>query len=295
MSALGTTLALDIGGTKMLAALVEASAVVDSFEMATPREGNPRDWLETLSEHTAHWSGRYSRAGVAVTGIVDDGCWSALNKKTLNLPDRFPLVDCVSALFACPAFAANDAQAAAWGEYRFGAGAGEDMVFLTISTGIGGGIITGGRLLTGIAGHFGLFRLQDLEGSSAVDSALEDQISGHWMAGMAAAHEKAATARDVFEAARGGARWAEEIIATSARRTAILCRNVQLALDPSRIVIGGGIGLAPGFLKRIQACLEDVPPRLRPRLVAARLGDKAGAVGIADLANNHPEQRGNAT
>ncbi|MDW6020409.1 ROK family protein [Mesorhizobium sp. BAC0120] len=292
MSAPGTTLALDIGGTKILAALVEASAVVDSFEMATPRDGNPSGWLDTLSGHTAHWNGRYSRAGVAVTGIIDDGCWSALNKKTLDLPDRFPLTATVSALFACPAFAANDAQAAAWGEYRFGAGAGEDMVFLTISTGIGGGIIAGGRLLTGIAGHFGLFRLQDFEGSGAVDSALEDHISGHWMAGMAAAHEKAVTARYIFETARGGASWAEEIIATSARRTAILCRNVQLALDPSRIVIGGGIGLAPGFLERIEACLEDMPARLRPRLVAARLGDKAGVVGIADLANNQPENKG---
>jgi N-acylmannosamine kinase/N-acetylmannosamine-6-phosphate 2-epimerase/N-acetylmannosamine kinase len=109
------------------------------------------------------------------------------------------------------------------------------------------------------------------------------------MAGIAAAQEKRATARDIFEAADGGARWAQEIIATSARRTAILCRNVQLALDPPRIVIGGGIGLAPGFLERVEACLEDVPRRLRPRLVAARLGDKAGVVGIADLANNQPE------
>jgi N-acylmannosamine kinase/N-acetylmannosamine-6-phosphate 2-epimerase/N-acetylmannosamine kinase len=292
MNTPGMTLALDIGGTKMLAALVEASEVLDSFEMATPREGSPRDWLETLSGRTAHWNGRYSRVGVAVSGIVDDGCWSALNKKTLNLPDGFPLVDTVCALFSCPAFAANDAQAAAWGEYRFGAGAGQDMVFLTISTGIGGGIISSGRLLTGIAGHFGLFRVQDFEGSGAVDSALEDHISGHWMASMAAANEKSATARDIFEAAGGGARWAEEIIALSARRTAILCRNVHLALDPPRIVIGGGIGLAPGFRERTEACLEDVPRRLRPSLVAARLGDKAGVVGIADLANNQPEQRG---
>lgn len=282
----GTTLALDIGGTKMLAALVEGSAVVDRFGMATPRGGDPTEWLEVLFGQIGQWRGRYGRVGVAVTGIVDDGHWSALNKRTLDIPDRFPLTATVSALAVLPAFAANDAQAAAWGEYRFGAGAGEDMVFLTISTGIGGGIILDGRLLTRTAGHFGLLRVQDFEHSHAADSAMEDHISGNWIARMAAGHRAGATARDVFDAARGGAPWAEEIIDLSARRAALLCRNAQLVLNPPRIVIGGGIGLAPGYLERIEACLADVPPKLRPQFVSARLGDRAGVVGIADLTNN---------
>ncbi|MCR4267664.1 ROK family protein, partial [Nitratireductor sp. ZSWI3] len=81
-----------------------------------------------------------------------------------------------------------------------------------------------------------------------------------------------------------GAGWAEAIVALSARRAAVLCRNVKLALDPALIVIGGGIGLAPGYRKRIETHFADVPERLVPRLAAARLGDKAGAVGVADLA-----------
>jgi len=280
------TLALDIGGTKMLAALVEGAAVADTFSMPTPREGNPKEWLKALFRQIAPWQGRYGRIGIAVTGIVDDGRWSALNRKTLDIPDRFPLTETVSSITACPAFAANDAQAAAWGEHRFGAGASEDMIFLTISTGIGGGIVAGGRLLQGIAGHFGLFRVQDFENAGAFDSAVEDHISGNWIAQAASRHRPDATARDVFEAAREGAQWAEEIIDLSARRAALLCRNVQLAIDPPRIVIGGGIGLAPGYLERIEARLAGVPERLRPKLVAARLGDKAGVVGIADLADN---------
>ncbi|WEX07279.1 ROK family protein [Chelativorans sp. AA-79] len=292
----GTTLALDIGGTKMLAALVEGSAVVETFGMPTPSSGGPKDWLEALFAQVAPWHGRYDRVGVAVTGIVDDGHWSALNKKTLDIPDRFPLTETISALTALPAFAANDAQAAAWGEHRFGAGAGGDMIFLTISTGIGGGVILDGRLLQGIAGHFGLLRVQDFEHAAASDSATEDHISGNWIAGMAAGRRPGATARDVFEAMDGGERWAEEIVALSARRAALLCRNVQLAFDPPRIVIGGGIGLAPGYLERVEACLADVPQRLRPKPFPARLGDKAGVVGIADLAKNQRDnERGSAT
>jgi N-acetylmannosamine-6-phosphate 2-epimerase / N-acetylmannosamine kinase len=290
MSERGATLAMDIGGTKMLAALVAGDQVLDRVEIPTPREGSPRAWLKALAGRIAHWRGRYARAGIAVTGIVDDGRWSALNRKTLDIPDEFPLADTVSELVSCPVFAANDAQAAAWGEHRFGAGAGEDMVFLTISTGIGGGAVLGGRLLAGLAGHFGLFRVQDFEDASTPDSAVEDHISGNWIAGKAAAHQQGATAREVFAAAEAGVAWAEEIVALSARRAALLCRNVQFALDPPRIVIGGGIGLAPGYLARIEDCLREVPPRLRPRLVSARLGASAGVVGIADLANNQATQ-----
>ena len=140
-------LALDIGGTKMLAALVSGSSVIETHKMPTPRGGDPEQWLIALFDAIAGWKGRYDTVGVAVTGIIDDGCWSALNRKTLDIPDRFPLTATIARLSGCDAvLAANDAQAAAWGEYRFGAGAQQDMVFLTVSTGIGGGIVVNGQL-----------------------------------------------------------------------------------------------------------------------------------------------------
>ena len=57
-------------------------------------------------------------------------------------------------------------------------------------------------------------------------------------------------------------------------------------IDPKRIVIGGGIGLAPGYLDRIAANLKQIRPRLRPLLAPAQLGPRAGIVGIADLASS---------
>ncbi len=275
-----TVLALDIGGTKMLAALVRADAVVETHTMATPRSGDPETWLTALFTAIAGWKGNYDTAGVAVSGIIDDGCWSPLNRRTLDIPDRFPLVATVARLSGVDrVLAANDAQAAAWGEYAFGAGQGHDLVFLTVSTGIGGGIVVGGHLLGGLAGHFGQFRSLGEEGR-----ALEDKVSGNWIAGQAAPYLPGATARDVFEAAAAGHGWAEAIVRASARETALLCGNIQLALDPARIVIGGGIGLAPGYLESVRQALESLPPRLTPQLHPAALAEKAGVVGIADLA-----------
>lgn len=274
-----SVLALDIGGTKMLAALVRGKDVVDTYKMPTPRGGNPEQWLTALFDAIAHWKGRYDTTGIAVSGIVDDGCWSPLNRKTLDIPERFPLVATVGQLSGSKSvFAANDAQAAAWGEYCFGAGAQQDMVFLTISTGIGGGIVVNGRLLGGLAGHFGLLRSLDEDAG-----VLEDHVSGNWMARQAAPHQAGATAREVFAAA-GNHGWAKEIVQASARQTALLCRNIQLMLDPSRIVVGGGIGLAPGYLESVRQALGSLPPRLTPQLHAAALTESAGVVGIADLA-----------
>ncbi|MGF7005922.1 N-acylmannosamine kinase/N-acetylmannosamine-6-phosphate 2-epimerase/N-acetylmannosamine kinase [Aminobacter sp. BE322] len=275
-----TVLALDIGGTKMLAALVRGNEVLETYRMPTPRSGDPELWLTALFDAISGWKGRYDTVGIAVTGIIDDGCWSPLNRKTLDIPDRFPLVETVRRLAGTDAvLAANDAQAAAWGEYSFGAGQGRDLVFLTISTGIGGGIVVNGRLLGGLAGHFGL--LHSLDEDAGV---LEDHVSGNWIAAQAAPYQAGATAREVFEAAAAGQTWAKDIIQASMRQTALLCRNIQLVLDPARIVIGGGIGLAPGYLESVRQALGSLPPRLTPQLHAAALAESAGVVGIADLA-----------
>ena len=275
-----TVLALDIGGTKMLAALVRGQTVIETHTMATPRGGDPEAWLAALFSAIAGWKGRYDTVGVAVSGIIDEGCWSPLNRRTLDIPDRFPLVATLARLSGTGrVLAANDAQAAAWGEHVFGAGKGKDLVFLTVSTGIGGGIVVGGRLLGGLAGHFGQFRSRGEEGRT-----LEDKVSGNWIAAEAAPYRPGATARDVFTAAAAGEDWAETIVRASAHETALLCGNIQLALDPARIVVGGGIGLAPGYLESVRQALAGLPPRLTPQLHPAALAEKAGVVGIADLA-----------
>lgn len=281
----GPCLVLDIGGTKTLVALVEDAEVLAEARVPTVASAGPEAWIEAAAEAARPWAGRYARVAGAVTGLVADGRWSALNPAILPIPEGFPLEARLERRFGCPALAVNDAQAAAWGEHRWGAGQGEDMVFLTLSTGIGGGVILGGRLLAGrggLAGHVGIIGMILNDDPAPV----EDRVSGRWVAAEAARAGHRIGAEEVFGAAREGAAWAEDIVAEQAARTARLLRNLQLILAPERIVLGGGIGLAPGHLERIAARLADLPPVRRPRLVAAALGARAGVVGAADLARS---------
>lgn len=92
------------------------------------------------------------------------------------------------------------------------------------------------------------------------------------------------TAAEVFEHANKGEAWAATIVSQSAFRTATLCRDIQMMLDPKRIVIGGGIGLAAGYLDSMRDFFAGVDIRLTPVLVPAKLGSRAGIIGVASLA-----------
>jgi predicted NBD/HSP70 family sugar kinase len=113
---------------------------------------------------------------------------------------------------------------------------------------------------------------------------MEDGCAGRWIAAQAAAAGHPGDARHVTAAAQGGARWAQAILAISAARVARACHNLQLTIDPALIVIGGGIGLSPGYLDRVIAALDPLPAPQRPALARAALGADAGAIGIAALA-----------
>ena len=288
------TLAFDIGGTKILAALVDGPDILAEARAETNLNAGPEAWIEAGLNLAAPWAGRYARAAAAVTGLVAEGRWSALNPGILPIAEGFPLEELLATRLGCPVHAVNDGQAAAWGEFRFGAGQGADMVFLTLSTGIGGGIVLGGQLLTGrggLAGHFGVTAPVLADEPPHV----EDGISGRFIAAEADRAGYAMDAQSVFAAAGAGATWAEAILAQSTARFARLLANIQLILAPERIVLGGGIGLAPGQIERLRAALEPLPALRRPVLTPATLGSRAGVIGAADLTqstnNNDDQQR----
>ncbi len=274
--------AIDIGGTKMSAALVTRTATTDEITVPTAREEGPDAWIAALAERLRGRLGDACAVAAAVTGLAIDGRWSAVNPAILPVPDGYPLAEKLSQAFGLPTVIANDAQAAAWGEYRFGAGQGADIAFLTISTGIGGGLVLGGRPRLGLSGHFGQLRSPSANGAAP----FEDEVSGLWIASQAAAEGHPVDAQGVFAAAGRGEAWAETIVNASARKVALLCQDLQFAFDPGRIVIGGGIGLAAGYLERVRAALPALNDRLRPVIVPALLGVRAGLVGVADLALN---------
>lgn len=278
----GPVLAVDVGGTKILAALVDGARLLDERRIATDPAAGPEAWLQAIGAAAAPWRGAYRQAGIAVTGNLRGGRWYALNPEVLPVPAGFPLVDRLSARLGVPVGAANDAQAAAWGEFRHGAGRGRDLVFLTISTGIGGGLVVGGRLVTGrggLAGHVGQIPVW----SGGTERRLEDVASGTALARRAAAEGRGADPAAVTAAAVAGDGRAAALLDGVIAPLADALRALQFTLDPDLVVIGGGLGLAPGYLDRLQAALAALPDTLRPDVRAAALGANAGLVGIADL------------
>ena len=271
-------LALDLGGTKLAAALVDGASVLTRQEVATDRAGGAAAWMAAIGDLVRGW--KYDCAGMAVTGLVRDGLWRALNPGTLPVPDDFPLLGALRASLGVPLIARNDAQAAAWGEYRFGGVDGPTMLFVTVSTGIGGGLVLDGRLVTGRSGLTGHLGIAPVDTEAGV-KLLEDVASGSALARLA---DRRATPREVTAAAARGEPWAETLLDAVLAPMALSLRRLQLELDPDCVVIGGGLGLAPGYLDRLGRHLAPVPAMMRPCLRAAALGADAGLIGIADLA-----------
>ena len=284
-------LAIDLGGSKLLLALVDGATIIDQIEAATDRAAGPRAWVSQMAHLARHWAGQFDRAGITVTGLINNNSWSALNPDTLKIPGKFALARAAQSALAVPVTLCNDAQAAAWGEYSHGAAQGKNMVFLTISTGVGGGIVLNGHLLQGgrgVAGHFGqIFPLPD-----GPEQRFETVASGLWIAAQGEKIGLPRDARAVFAAAAAGNSAAGDIVQTSAQRMARLCHHLQLILDPDITVIGGGVGLAPGYIDRMTASSAHLPSDVRPILVRAALGKYAGVIGVADLSTrNQPNEK----
>jgi N-acetylmannosamine-6-phosphate 2-epimerase/N-acetylmannosamine kinase len=278
-------LAVDLGGTKTLVALVVGCEILESRRIATQKARGPEAWLDAIAEAASDWRGRFTTAAIAVTGAVKSGRWWSLNPAVLPIPPGFPLVEELSYRLDAIVTAMNDAQAAAWGEYRLGAGKDRDMVFLTISTGIGGGIVLGGRLITGrggLSGHIGQMKV-------CVDGGyrrFEDVASAGALEREATARGHQAEGHEIVRAADAGEIWAEEIIENSADRLAVALGSIQMAIDPDCFILGGGLGLATGYLDRVRRRLTSIDEIMRPELRPAALGAYAGLLGVADLARS---------
>jgi N-acetylmannosamine-6-phosphate 2-epimerase/N-acetylmannosamine kinase len=271
-----TVLAVDIGGSKVSAAQVQGGVVLRRLVLPTSRDAGVEAWLRALADAVSGWP--CDGVAAALSGVVRDGAWSAANPATLPVPDGFPIADRLCAMFGKPALAVNDAQAAAWGEYRHGAARHRDMAFVTVSSGIGGGIVLGGRLLTGQRGLAGSLGQIPWPGER-----LEAQASGFGIAAAARASGHGGDAAAVFASAARGEAWAGRVVDTAIRDLARGLATLHALVDPEVIVIGGGVGLASGMLERLRRAAEELPALLRPALVPAALGGDAGLIGAAAL------------
>ena len=205
-----TTLAIDIGGTKLAAALIGADGQIrDRRELPTPASQTPEALRDALSALVSPLQAHAQRVAIASTGIIRDGSLLALNPHNLGGLLHFPLVKTLEQLTNLPTIAINDAQAAAWAEYQALEGDITDMVFITVSTGVGGGVVSGGKLLTGpggLAGHIG-HTLADPHGpvcGCGRTGCVEAIASGRGIAAAAQGELAGADARTIFTRAGQG-------------------------------------------------------------------------------------------
>lgn len=282
-----TGFAVDFGGSKITAARIEAGRIGARRTGATDRTGNldqQLDHMAALLRQTGYETG--ARLGVAVTGLVSrGGRWSAVNAATLPAIRDAPLRDALEARFG-NATCRNDALAATLAEARFGAGRGcRDFAYITVSTGVGGGLLLNGAPVTGrqgLAGHFGFATTSqgDALCGSGRTGTVESVASGLAIARHAAeAGHGGLAAKEVFAAAARGADWADRIVERSAGAIAGLIGDIAAMVDPDRIAIGGSVGLAPGYIDRVGRHLRAEPARFRPEVVAARLGHDGPLLG----------------
>jgi glucokinase len=240
-------------------------------------------------------------ADVAAVGI---GCGGPLDSAAgvliapLHLPGwtDVPVVELAAAEFSLPVVLDNDATAAAAGEHRFGAGRGaSNMLYLTVSTGVGGGIILDGRVFRGRTGNGGElghvtvdWRGRLCKGCGRL-GCLEAYASGTSIAERAReAGLSLETASDVAAAARSGDTVAKRVWNETCEALACGVASLANVFEPERVVIGGGVSREGEQLLgpvREQVRAAAIGPVARSlEVVAAELGDTVGVVGAAAVA-----------
>jgi glucokinase-like ROK family protein len=304
---------VDLGGTKMFGVTADLSGKIQhEINWSHGVDDGPEEHLACLIEliegllEAPRPPGQEVRGiGVGAPGVtlVPEGvvAWAP----SLGWHD-LPLKDILNDRFRLPVFVENDVSLAALGEWGFGAAQGvQDLVCIAVGTGIGAGIILGGALYRGYnqaAGEIGYLPpgLEFLGRRYDQFGALESLASGLGIAGRGrrALEEEGRpvppeglSAQDVFEAARGGEPWAQQVVSETVDYLSIAIASVSALLAPEVIVLGGGVSRSADLLiEPIRERVEGVVPFV-PRLVASPLGRRAAVMGAIMLVLNATTER----
>ena len=289
---------VDLGGTNIKAVAVEEGGeVVDRLTSATG-DDERGSWAERVRALVGALEGRRgahaSRLGLASPGLVArDGRSMASVHGQLESVRGFDWAEFLKA--GCPVLLLNDAHAALLGEVWKGAAAGcRDVVLITLGTGVGGAVLTGGRLLKGHlgrGGHLGHICL-DTDGepeSTGLPGSLEDAIGNRTLP--ARSGGRFTSTEELVAAHLRGDADATRVWLDSVFKLACAVSSLINVLDPEVVIIGGGVARAGRALfDPLDEYLEQVewrPGGFRVRVVPAALGDNAGALGAAFHAMRH--------
>lgn len=304
---------IDIGGTKIAGVLLDShDQVVASDKVPTPAT-DPSALFDCVVDLVQRLGQGHevSSVGVAAAGFIDSNRSEVIYAPNLSWRNE-PLKAKLESKLGLPVVIENDANAAGWAEYRFGAGRGtKNMVMLTLGTGVGGAIVADGKLYRGgfgIGAEFGHLRFipdgrqcgcgqrgcleQYGSGTALLNSAKELAASGssqgEYLRSLSV-DPKALTGQHVYQAIQEGDPGALGLVRDLAANLGKALASIVALLDPEIVVIGGGLSVLGEILlaPMHKSYLENLPASgFRPelRLVTAELVNDAGSVGAADLA-----------
>jgi glucokinase len=307
---------IDIGGTKIAGGVVDAGGrIVEKLRVDTPVDtGALADAVVEMARHLGA-SHDVAAVGVAAAGFVDRERASVIHAPNIAWRDE-PLKATLEARIDVPVTIENDANAAGWAEFRFGAGRGvDDMVMLTMGTGVGGAVVLDGALFRGghgIGAELGHIRFMrdGLLCGCGQNGCLEQYASGRALQRQANAIADAGGIGHALAEVRAqkgtisgpavsrlvlaGDAGAIEALRRVATALGEACGGFQAVLDPELFVIGGGVAqLGEDLLAPVRIAYETSLPGYGDRPVAAfaiaELGNDAGLIGAADLATAHPQ------
>jgi glucokinase len=306
---MSTIVAVDIGGTQLRAAFYANEQVNPVLQKRVKTLANQPGVFERLTkviEDVWPKNEKVNAIGVASPGPVDPHAGYLLATPNIQQWHDFPLTQKLSEHFSVPAFLDNDANLACLAEWKFGAGMGyHDILYLTVSTGVGGGVIIGNRLLQG---HHGLAaelghttvqadgplcgcgqhgHLESFSSGTGIERFVADQLR----AGRESVLQpnKKHSAHTISEAAKQGDALSIEAYAIAGKYLGIGVANFLHAFDPAIIIFGGGVSQSGALLfEPFEISLREhvIHPRYLEGLVIARaeLADDAGLLGARALA-----------
>ena len=289
------TLGLDLGGTKILAAVVENGKILGRQQLPTPRTGYPAV-LNALTEAAQALLKNYpdvTHVGLGSPGPLDMRTGKVVFAPNIPGLEDVPVAGDLSERLGLSVALENDANAAGYAEHLYGAAkALQSSIYITVSTGIGGGLFVGERVVRGaygVAGEVGHITVEPggpLCGCGQY-GCLEAVAAGRAIARDGShAYGSHLTTHEVFERARAGERLALRVVDQAAMYTGLALSNLLKIFDPDAFVLGGGMMRTGSFyLEKIQAAADGFTVGFPSvRLFLAELGTDAGVIGAAAVA-----------
>ena len=310
------TVGVDLGGTKVATALVDIEGnILATGRGSTGPQADPSaviaEIVTSVREASATVAERIQAVGVGAAGQIDPTTGTIRSSPNLGW-ENVPLQAELEGALDIPVLVANDVQAAAWGEWRHGAGQDiADIVCLFVGTGIGGGMIAAGHLLVGCGGSAGELGhtiidrngppcrcgnhgcLEALAGGWAIalrakEAVAADPGAGAALVALAGGRSENLTAALVAEAAHQGDPLAQRLVAESGEALAVGVASIVNAFNPCLVILGGGV--VEGLPELVQTVKKGVPQRAlaaaaeQVSIVKAVLGGHAGVIGAAAMA-----------